>query len=268
MSDEGSKTVLAGPEFGIVHIMRPYKGFELTYQGQPGDTPIYLCEANRPYDELALRKVPGIDKHLIAGLPCVVGSRVLIWIPDIDTIGVGSHPYPLGVAWRFRNLFDHRNSTERMPYHIPKQGLGTGDTGPVDLGPRVVIPASFDGAIYQQAEPVPGAIFAQSSLHPNRAVVVSGPVVPPLMPDGIRGAVAQGIAAYDAAGYYLGPRSVIYELQAAGDELLLFYMRPDLEITDPWDFAVRDILFSKYFGVADGVEYPEKGVYVSFGISP
>jgi hypothetical protein len=61
---------------------------------------------------------------------------------------------------------------------------------------------------------------------------------------------------------------VQYEVQAAGDELLMSYQRPVL--FGNWNFLVGnpDKLFSDMLGNGTGVEYPDIGVYVSFGVSP
>jgi hypothetical protein len=260
-NEEGSKTVLAGPEFGIVHIMRPYRGFEAVYQGQLSTRPIYLCEANKPYDPLAIKRTPGIDPHLVAGLPCVFGSRVVIWLLNLQV-----NEYTLRLVWRFRNLFDHRNSADRVPYHIAKQGPGVPELV-VDPGPRVVIPAAFDTAIYQQTEPANPP--AQCHAMINDVEVVSPRVtLDPLMPDGVRGAVCQGVGDPSGLGGDLTPRWVQYEVQAAGDELLMSYQRP---VTfGQWQFLAGqpDKLFADMLGNGTGVEYPDVGVYVSFGVSP
>ena len=274
MSDDtGSKTVLAGPEFGIARVMRPYRDFETQYQGLGCTTPIYLCEGNLPYDSLALKRTPGIDPNLVAGIPCVLGGRVMLWLPNVHTLGSPYERYRLQPIWRIRNLYDHRNSADHVPYHLAKQGLGFPELH-VNPGVRVVIPAAFDSVIYQQTEPaalLPLTPTAVSTVVENAAETKLILLAPPIMPNGQRGAVSQGVDASTVAGFDLSPRWVPYELQAEGDELVLCYYRT-ATYGNTWDFANPagvDRPFAEVFGKNSlGVEHPDLGIYVTFGISP
>ena len=282
------QTVLVDAQFGIAKILRPYAGFEADYQGKdPLHNPIALTERGIALDPLAGK--PGYAPNLVRGLPVSMGARIVLWLPNvIASIVAGpllsAIPYRYAVAWRLRSTFDYRQI--RGPYHYPKQGKGVPDTtAPPGKQDRVVKAAGWQTVGYTQPEPIgsnggalPGLIDdrAAVNLHAEDIVNRCGSMFSPLIPGGGIGAVQQGIldpGAPQFIPFANAPFYNVHEVQAEGDEMLLFAYR---DTEDPrgtfypiWDFtpSAVDENFSIYYGNGSGKAFPDIGVYVFGGVA-
>jgi hypothetical protein len=270
MGEEDSRLVLPTPEMHLTHTLRPWEGFEATYQGQATTTPIYLCESNKPIDAEARKGLPGIDPNLVSGIPVRLGTRTAIWLPMLLTtpgFGVGA-PYIWQIEWRLRNCYDHRNTPEaRMPFHFPKQGQGTPETLGPHPGARVIIPASFETQVYVQTEPVLMSERSYVHLRPVQIQIGNRVLSRPLNPGGEHGVVEQGVYPSSPGGSHTRPHYGLYETQSSGDEVILSLWR-DPALGANWDFAGLDEELSKYFGIGSGAQIRDLGVYVMYGVTP
>ena len=269
-----SQNVLADAQFGIVKILRPYAGFDSqvggasgAYQGKPGGVPIMFTEGGMALDQQAGK--PGYDPNLLRGLSVPLGSRLLLWLPEIETTQANA-TYQWAFFWRLRNTFDFR--TSRIPYHYPKQGLGVSDTSSGSALARVVIPAANHVSIYNGVEPLAGSFLpAAQNIHAEflatRALLPSQP----LLPNGNSGAYQQGLA--DPGGFFGSlaflPAYQPFEIQTLGDELLLGLVKG----APVWDFGSLgapgdDFAVSAIFGNGTGKVYPDVGVYALTGTAP
>lgn len=281
-------TVLVDAQFGITKILRPYAGFEVDYQGKnPTTNPIALTERGVPLDPLA--GTPGYAPNLLRGLAVPLGARIVLWLPNVfaniegDVAHVSSIPYRYAFAWRLRSTFDYRQI--RGPYHYPKQGKGVPDmTAPPGKQDRVIKPAGWQTVTYTEPEP-PGAnngaipclaSRAAGNMHAEDLVNLCGALVAPGVPGGGAGAAQQGIL--DPGNplfipFATSPLYNIHEIQALGDELMIFVYRDILDARGNthaiWDFVASapDQQFSEYYGNGTGAVFPDIGVYVMAGAS-
>jgi len=266
MSDAPSEVMaVCDPQFGIVRVLRPYDGFDAIYQDETvAGNAIAFTEDGVALDDLAGET--GYDERLVKGLSVPMGARCLLWLPNIVwRDGADTYPYIYTLYWRYRNVFDYRQRY-RPPYHLTKQGAGVAETI-VDVGPRVVLPASAPSVMYIQPEGAtsPGLpITTQNLHHENFRQVGAALNANVLNPDGNFGALQQGIVASSLLGAHLRPSFTVYEVTAAGDELLLLVNREDPAGTETdWDFVGVDAPFLAQFE-----NLPDIGVYVSVGVSP
>lgn len=258
------------PVFSIARLLRPYINYDDDYQGQTTMRPIMFTEkgANEqgsPLDPQAGKA--GFAPDLIRGLPVPFGSRVVVWIPIFDA-------YRYIVAWRARNLYDYR--TERMPYHVPKQGQGVPDTSVVANQARVPIPAAWQPILYEGAEPAHNSI-GTTSVYAGEHHINTGSIPQyggvaldqPLVPGGAEGKFQQGIADPGVFGETPNwPTFVPIEMFAAGDEMLIGCYREATQADPTWDFvagppAGRDYTFFTLFNATTDL-----GVYVLTGSAP
>lgn len=280
------QTVLVDAQFGIAKILRPYTGFETDYQGKSVFDAIALTERGIALDPLAGK--PGYAPNLLRGLPVSIGSRVMLWLPNvIGGNSLGAYAYRYSIGWRLRSTFDYRQL--RGPYHYPKQGKGVPDTtAPPGKQDRVVKPAGWDTIVYSQGEPQPPPVFpstvpiyggvgdrAVGNMHAEDLAVRGGTLLSPLVPGGGPGNAQQGIL--NPGNVLFGATAVapiysIHEVQALGDELLLWVYRDVVSSgggSNPnWDFTGApnvDQTFSIYYGSGSGQAYPDLGVYVMTG---
>lgn len=256
--------VMADAQFGIVRTLRPYKGFEQDYEGQPANTPLMVTEGGAALDSLAAQKEPGYAPNLIRGLSVPLGARVLIWVPSnmFYSAGEGPLPYKWLFWWRYRSLADFRRA--RNPYHLSRQGEGVPDTNaPSGSQKRVVVPAATQTVIYNQPDPVtPLVRVAQTARFED--IQFGGVSLPnPLVPGGAEGAVQQGILDPSVESEATRPGWQIHELQAEADELLIGVFRDPDPAT--WDFETTDAALLPYLGS----EAPrDVGVLVTVGSAP
>jgi len=264
MSDTAEgRNVLAVPEFGIAHLLRPYEGFEAIYEGVLATTPIMVTEGNQSRDPIAALGTTGYDPELVRGLNTVVGARVLICLPSLSMNELNGEPYTWKFTWRYRNLFDHRITQEaRASYHLAKQGLGIADVGGANPGARVVIPAMAQSLVFNQTEPDAGFVHAQSHLRAEDMQPQAARDQLPLMPNGANGAIQQGLLP-STTQFYTAPMYVVHEVQALGDELIIGFNR-NLGQHNNWAFATIDLHIANFLGS----ETPDLGVYVLMGVAP
>lgn len=282
------QTVLVDAQFGIAKILRPYAGFEADYEGKGVTThPIALTERGIPLDPLAGK--PGYAPNLLRGLSVPLGARVVLWLPNIvGGNSLGAYAYKYAIGWRLRSTFDYRQL--RGPYHYPKQGKGVPDTtAPPGKRDRVVKAAGWQTVTYTQPEPQPPPVFPSvvpifgdngdrsvGNVHAEDLAVRGGTLLAPLVPGGGPGDAQQGVL--DPGNILFGPKAVapiysIHEVQALGDELLLFVYRDVLSSSGGsqpnWNLSVgilpTDVQFSFYFGNGSGATFPDLGVYVMTG---
>lgn len=285
-----SEVVLADAQFSLADILRPFAGFEATYQGQPTATPVAFPGT---LDVDAAEGVPGFSPYLLAGLEVPFGAKVVLWFPVVTTGNTLDGPaytdYTYQIHWRLRNVADYRR--RRKPYHLRRQTGGAQDTAntPVGMSPdRLIMPSALETVIYQRPEPASGTAGARAvgNLRAS-SISVPGdgiPLVPgfgaPLLPPGAPvppagpppfGEMEQGIT--DPAQAVLGTESLFrpYFTVAKGDELIITAVRTD-QTVDTWEFSAEDLGFSNTYGtnVAGPTHSPftELGIYVLVGSNP
>jgi|GEM_PF-1930246 len=275
-----ASTVLADAQFGTARILRPYNGFESVYQGQPASTPIMLSEVvdppgGDPLDPSASTRDTGYSPRLVRGLDVPMGSRVLVWLPQISALVTAPSTiarYHWTFIWRMRNVYDYRNA--RTPYHFPKQAAGAGETG-TDAGPRVIIPAATQTLPYSEAPEPAGATSNVSTNLRNEAVTTGAtPLASPLLPGGLTGIIQQGLGDPNIFPAISRPIYQLHEVQACGDELLIGLTRAT-DVTANWDFntpLLNDWQVRLYLGdptaFPPAIQIPDVGVYVMAGSAP
>lgn len=260
-SDRSETMALADPQFSIVRVLRPFAGFEAVYDGQAASIPINMTEGGQPLDARA--GTPGYEANLIAGVATPLGSRVLLWLPNISFVeGGGVGAYKWEILWRYRNTFDFRQ--DRRPYHYPKQGVGAPNTSGGGSQPRVVIPAANNTITYIQTEPAAAFDRAQGNVRAEDIRVGSNNLAAPLVPGGASGVIQQGVVDPAVLPGGVLPLYEVHEIQALGDEMILAVYRDTATVAN-WTFsgANNDSLFAQLFAAGDDV-----GVYVSVGVSP
>lgn len=280
--DPAGRIVMADAQFGTISVLRPPTGFEALYDGQSAYLPIYFYPRGRTFDDQALALRAGYDPDLIRGLPVPMGSRVVIWIPNMYWVETAAplvvKAYTFKFIWRYRNLFDYRVS--RIPWHLAR-GRGPNDTTGGGVGdPRVIIPAAYNSVIYNQAEDtlaaapdtVPAVQRCRAEFVKFGFLSVPGPIIPPGFPN--VGVIQQGV--YDpavAGAAALRPGFLVHEMQALGDELIIAMAR-ETEVLPNWGLlgAVfpgnADVDVSNKLGIGYGDEQPDVGLYVSVGSAP
>lgn len=268
-----SKAVLADPQWSVVKILRPWAGFEATYEPLDARVPIMFTQGGQPRDQRAGQ--PGYDPELIRGLPVPLGSRVLIWIPRITPSGVTTDGTPVLYEWliahRLRNVADFRRN--RKAYHYPKQGAGVPD----GADPRVVVPVAYETVRYNQPELSTTTQTVSQHLLRENVSPLRGPVTfelpanPGVGPP--TGEMQQGILPV-ANALARAPAYLLYETMAKGDELLIGALRQPGNLggaVPTWDFAPAgaDNEFSVLFGTgAAGGPFPDVGIYALTGVAP
>lgn len=277
-----SRTVMADAQFGTSVVMRPPSGFEQLYDGRSAQLPIYLFPQGKLYDPQAQASRPGYDPDLVNGLSVPMGSRLLLWIPNMFWVEDEHAPiirsYTFIFIWRLRNLYDFRLS--RMHWHLPR-GRGPNDTTGLPPGePRVVIPAAYNTVVYNQAEPAnPNAPDSLPAVQRGRAEFIkfgtlprAGPIIPPGFPN--LGVVQQGVQDPATAGTQaLAPGFLVHELQAAGDQLIVAITRESTVVPN-WGLlggafpGNADFNLSEKLGAGSGSEWPDLGLYVHAGTAP
>jgi hypothetical protein len=216
---------------------------------------------------------PGYSPNLCRGLEVPIGARIQIWIPHIYTVNgtpANIQTYRYRWMYRMRNIFEYR--ADRGPFHLIESD-GVTDTTPGTGGPRILKPAAYRSYSIAQAEPAapPVATIAAREQFHVRPVDVdpySGhPPALPLMPDGTRGVVQQGVV--DPQDFGAVPAGMpLYDVVndvTTGDELLFAASR-DVDVAANYDFTVpggADALFFRFLEATSTV-----GIYVFVGKVP
>lgn len=260
------------PQMSTGQVLRPPRDFQPRYEGVNANTnPLYFTLGGVELDDLV--GDPGYDPLLIRGLPVPMGSRVVLWLPNLTAIlpGPTADNYEWSIIWRLRSPNDYRNNAEeRPPYHFP-QKAGAQDT--VANEPRVAIPAAFESVNYVQTEP--GTVTGRATTNVRALDLTSSAikVAGPLLPAAARGVVQQGITDPTFVPDATEPEFLTYETLAKGDEFLIALRRLNDAPQDVWAFATTDIQVSQLLGTGlpapnDHPIYDDNGVYVFFGTDP
>lgn len=265
-----AENVLFDPQFSLQRILKPFSGFEGTYQGQPGIIPIAFFEEGQARDPDAGK--PGFSPNLLRYIDVPLGALVLVWFPMAfwssgDQIFTNEYRYR--VKWRMRNVTDYRN--RRTPFHINRQFPGAPDTSDLANPQRLIIPAAYDDVELQQPTPLAGPV--DFNLRPRAYVVPSNTAiidVLPFLPGGASGVHQQGI--FDPATFGIGADTVRNAgffppklFIARGDQMIIEALKTAEQAVTAWDFATTDISFSKVYGAGS----PEgAGIYVFTGATP
>lgn len=255
-------TTDSDPQFTARYVLKPYLGFEAVYQGQS----VVAYNVALTPDGVALDAAagqPGYAANLVKALSVPMGARVVVKFPYLVATGLAdSEYYTYGIIWRERSLADYIRT--RTAWHNASDREGVPDTG----DPRFVVSAAWQSVVYNQTEPVtPGKV--SQHLRPEWITPYGNASGLVFAPDGSVATIQQGVAPADAGSYKL-PKWLVYETQAAGDEMLIVVTRNnDAGLSATWDFAGVDTSFSNFYGegVAAG-GYPDLGVHVLIGKSP
>jgi hypothetical protein len=239
---------------GIMHILKPYTGFDTNYQGVAADQWIMLQEG-AALDPNAGQ--PGYPAGLVAGLPVVFGSRVSLWLPAIYTQeaqAADTQTYRWHIMWRMRNLQEYR--THRGAYHTATV-LGQPDAGQ----PRVLKPAAYRSFCIQQAEPADPPVAsaaAREQFHarPDDVRPYKGnPPAQPINPDGTAATVQSGVLDPAVFGPIQAAMPIYVPIHDVcdGDELLIAVSRDTAPGTATYNFNVggSDRQFARFMSVVD-----------------
>lgn len=266
-----AENVLFDPQFSLQRILKPFKGFETTYQDALGSVPIAFFEGGEsPRDPDAGKA--GFSPDLLRYIDVPLGALVLVWFPlafwsSGDTLFTNDYRYR--VKWRMRNVTDYRN--RRTPFHINRQFPGADDTSDPGNPQRLIIPAAYDDVELQQPTPAFGPV--DFDLRPRAYVVPGNTEILdslPLLPGGASGVHQQGI--FDPAAFGVGADVVRNAMFfppklfiARGDQMIIEALKPSDQVLTPWDFFTSDITFGKIYGAGS----PEgAGIYVFTGTAP
>ena len=273
-----AENVLFDPQFSLQRILKPFDGFEDTYQGFLGTTPIALYTADdtgkRPPRDPDAGK-PGFGPNLLRYFDVPFGALVAMWLPMAFFVAddvVFTTKYRYRVKWRMRNVTDYRN--RRTPYHISQQFPGAPDSADVANPQRLIIPAAYDDVELEQL-PIPVTGPVDFDLRPRAYLTPSNTQILdllPLLPGGVSGVHQQGI--FDPATF--GPGADVVRnamffppkfFLARGDQMIVEALKFVDPLTTPWDFrpSGADVTFGKLYG-ADSPE--GSGVYIFTGAGP
>lgn len=270
-----SIAVLADAQFGIARVLRPYPGAvsatagPISYEGLAGFRPIMWSEGGIALDDLAGK--PGYDPGLLRGLPVPMGSRILLWLPEIGSyflpppVDKRGAEYEWVITWRLRNTFDYR--VARRPYHFPKASAGAADSG-ASPSERVILPCLSQSIIVNDVS-VTDLVATQSIVFEtyrpgfdNKFVQATLPLTPVAS---VEGCYQQGVfnpVTYALAKY---PTFKPVELQCLGDEMLIGVrqVKGTGDGGGVWDFNVFDKPMRELLESS-----PDLGVYVMTGSAP
>jgi hypothetical protein len=272
-----AENVLFDPQFSLQRVLKPFDGFEDTYQGKSGTAPIamYAPDENgqRPPRDPDAGK-PGFSPNLLRYFDVPMGALVAMWLPmafyaEGDQVFTATYGYR--VKWRMRNVTDYRN--RRTPYHINQQFPGAPDSSDVANPQRLIIPAAYDNVELQQPTPLAGPV--EIKLRPREYVTPPSTEILddlPLLPGGLLGVHEQGI--FDPSTF--GPGADVVRnamffppkfFLARGDQMIVEALKITNRVAEPWDFGATgaDLTFGKLYGS----DSPEgSGIYIFTGAGP
>jgi hypothetical protein len=254
---------------GVKHVLRPFQGAPLVYEGQPSNGWMMLTEGDA-LDEMAGQ--PGYPAELLAGLRVPMGARLQIWLPHIYTKqGTPSNvqTYNYSICYRLRNLLEFQTDPTRGPWHSANS-VGVTDTTPGTGGPRVLKPAGYRSVVVQGTAPSPPPDQTRivMSAYPSDVTPFAGnpPAGFPLAPDGNMGIIQSGVLDPNGLLGIQPAASPLFDIindVALGDELLIGVWRPQIAAAMTWDFNNADGNFFTAF-----TSSPNVGVYVFIGKVP
>lgn len=142
-----------GAQFGLAKLLRPFKGWETTYQGKSGLSQIYFFPVDK--DNWGISRDPlapldGYHDNLGNAHAVPMGSLTYIWLPRLT---YSAPPNRVGytwlIGWRMRTLrcFQLKKAGA---YHLPfnAQRGSRGEGFPV----QVPLLYAADGVVYEQTE--------------------------------------------------------------------------------------------------------------------
>lgn len=250
---------MSDPQASMFSIMKPYQGFEETYQGAPVTYPIPLTPIidDQVLVEENSNPSKDYDPRLIRYLPVPIGSTLMLWLPriayeqDVDTPELIEPVYRYQLRWRLRSIQDFQRSRELIYSISSTLGAHTSQSG---TEPQMAIPACtgevLTPAIATEANLLLGRNFAGEELSDSQGFY--GMVAIPDFPEFVRGPV------------FFPPMLI----PALGNELAIYAYRDfNPEENPTWDFTGYDQGFSLYYGVGSGDTthplYTSHGVYVT-----
>lgn len=252
---------MSDPENSMFSILKPYQGFEETYQGGPLSVPIPMLPVVN--DQVLSEEDPNppkqYDPRLARYLPVPLGSTLMLWFPIIayeDTSEgpvLVDVPYKYQLRWRLRSIQDYQfeSQVSRGLVYSVNTTLGQ-HTSQSGTDPQYAIPACIGDVIAPTipagANTALGVNFAHEFLSDSQGFYGS---VFPDFPEMMRGPI------------YFPPVLV----PALGNELAIYAFRDSEGELDTWDFAGTDRGFSQFYGVGRGesqhIYYPSHGIYVA-----
>lgn len=263
------------PQQGVSRNLRPPPTFQDFYEGvNANENPLYLTRGGMALDPLA--REAGYDPNLVKGLPVPLGSRIIIWVPNLFYAIGGPPPtlipYTWGFTWRLRSVRDYNlNAGDRPPYHYTG-AQGADDTSGAAAVERSPIPAAYESAVYQQAEPAADTDRALVTVRTADFEFTGGGIAGPLLASGARGVVQQGITDPGVVTNSDQAAWVKHSLLAAGDELLVSIRRETANPNEDWSFADIDQQLAELLGVGNAPNahpiYKDVGVFVHTGTDP
>lgn len=268
-----SENTIVTAHQSVTRVLKPFRGFEATYQGELRSFPIAMPGS---LDFRAGK--PGFDPNLLAGVPVPLGTRLTLWFPQPTQAieGQAVRPYEYRIVWRLRTPVDVQiaqqqtgtpNNPDGLSFHLPSAAPGIPNTA-VAPPTRVLIPAALSSIAYEQAEPVTTFTDGVTNLRGERLLVEGalyglggGPIIPggaAIAAD--RGWVGQGYlpSLPDFDGSYGAPFYMPYQTDAFGDEFIILVNRQSDEIGATWDFTPGgpDGQFSQFYGTNGGAREP------------
>lgn len=250
-----SETVKNDPQGSIFRVLRPPRGFEAYYTGQPTTTPIPFVERDqqREYRSRDMRAgQAGVDPNLARYVPVPFAASLAILIPRALLAGE-EQTYSYELRWRLRSVVDW-TATQQIPYHV------------------VTEPGASDATVTPPASPERITIPAYTSQVITPSVIGGGVAV--LVGAGVEGVAGQGIYDPDT----LTPNELAYApnlffppiwVRCEGDDLSIVAFRPGGGEDPPeWDFEDEneDGPFSNVFGEAQHAAIPSVGIYLFSGV--
>jgi hypothetical protein len=259
-----------------VRVLKPFPNFERVYQGKAGNVPIAFPGTRDPR---GAQDKAGFDPNFMTGIIVPQGARVqldfpMCFVPNPQSLSPFQF-YSYRLVWRFNNLGDFRDPparTRRAPYHFPRESPGANDTtlGPPGL-PRVTVPALWHVIAHEEVEPTVGPTDLRvrvETITPRLDALTE--FIQPLLPDGQKGVIQQGVLDPATSGGAQMPIFVPFWTDAMADELLILVNRADS--TDPWDFTAEDedLAFSNVYGTGNGRHpaFRDVGIYLQTGTNP
>lgn len=250
-------------QYTLAKILKPLPNFEDIFQGANAEVGVAFFEGDNGRDDDAGE--PGFDPDLLRYVDVPLGSRILVWIPQVYSPGdpPAQPVYRYRFKWRLRNVTDYRN--RRIPFHVGRQFPGEDDTTDAANPQRLIIPAGTNTVIVNQAEETDALNPTQKENVRREALNVIASVI-----DDDYGAGGRTLLPTAAGGTTIGvdqqgivdpaafapltdiptvPGFVPFFFDCMGDQLLIEAARNTAETAGAtWDFSGVDAPFSNIYG--------------------
>jgi hypothetical protein len=256
-----------GAQFGTAKLLRPFKGWETTYQGLDSRHQILWSPTDKDLNGLPFDPLIGHVEYadlLCNAMAVPLGARVFIWLPRLTYLSGGNRiGYQWVIGWRLRSLrcfILKKAGAYHLPFQSQRGVYHTGTPGTVPL------PYAADGVIYEQTEVAGTGLQQQNFKQPESyslpAFNTDG-VRNPLQPDGTAMTIQQGILnPIGSSGAQTGAFMCV-EKQAKGDELIVACLRADTAL-GVYNFGAGGVDEDMDTKVND-TDNPFLGVYVIVG---